>query len=51
MSTTMTLPKKPIRNPIAVGMNLRFGRTTTVMKDKRTKRKNRNSWRKEEEGC
>lgn len=42
-----TNAKAPVRNPIAVAMQKRYGRTTTVMKDRRTKRTNRRSWRKD----
>lgn len=35
------------RNPIAVAMRLRYGRTTTVMKDRRKRREKdaRKSWK------
>lgn len=35
-------------NPVAVAMRKRYGATILVHKDKRQKRKNRQSWRKEE---
>lgn len=42
--------KKGIRNPIAVAMRERYGKTTSVMKDRRTKRAKdkKNSWQNEE---
>jgi hypothetical protein len=40
--------KSSITNPVAVAMMKRYGRTTTVMTSKNQKRKNRNSWKKDE---
>lgn len=41
--------KSSFQNPIAVAMQKRYGHTTTVMRDRRTKRQNRRSWRKDQE--
>lgn len=40
--------KSGIRNAAAVAMFKRYGSTTTTHKDRRTKRRNRQSWRKDE---
>jgi len=40
--------KKRQTNPIAVAMLKRYGQTTSVHKDRRTKRQNRQTWRKDE---
>ena len=40
---------KSNRNFVAVAMNKRNTRNAGPMKDKRLKRKNRNTWKKEEE--
>lgn len=42
--------KKAARNPVAVAMNARYGRTTTTMRDRRKRREKdaRKSWKNEE---
>lgn len=44
----MAKKKQSIRNATAVAMFKRYGRTTTVFKDRRLKRQTKNSWRGEE---
>lgn len=47
----MALDKVPeggnMRNPIKVALVKRYGKTSTIHKDKRLRRVNRKSWRKE----
>lgn len=42
--------KKAHRNPVAVAMNARYGRTTTTMRDRRKRREKdaRKSWKSEQ---
>lgn len=40
--------KSNIRNPIAIAMLKRYGSTNSIHQDRRLKRKNRQSWRKDE---
>lgn len=35
------------KNPVAVAMVQRYGKTSKAMKDRRTKRQNRQSWKKD----
>jgi hypothetical protein len=46
---TNSTTKSPFTNPIVIAMNKRYGRTTTVYKNKAEKRQNRRSWRKDQE--
>ena len=44
--------RKTLRNPVKVAMDLRYGRTTTTMRDRRNRREKdaRKSWRNEDHG-
>lgn len=48
MASKKKKKKSDITNPIAVAMMKRYGQTVTVMTNRNTKRKNRQSWRKDE---
>jgi hypothetical protein len=48
MAKSKKRKKSDITNPILVALMTRYGRTTTTMTSKNQKRRNRQSWKKDE---